>query len=96
MYLTINRKATKGWYRKKLAGQPYIMYPACSSQIVEHGTIAPETMSNLLLQYPMLKEYMKSNNSGQPMRAHDMKPAYVIVKDRRGIGYSDWLHWDVL
>ena len=30
------------------------------------------------------------------MRAHDMKPAYVTVEDRRGIGYSDWLHWDLL
>ena len=25
-----------------------------------------------------------------------MKPAYVTVKDRRGISYTNWLNWDIL
>ena len=95
IYLTMNNKSGS-WYRKKLASQSYIMYPARSLQIKEHGTIAPEILSNLLLQYPMLKEYMKCNNPGQTVRAHEMKTAFLTFDDRKGISDDDWLQWDPL
>ena len=92
----MNKKSTQGWYRKKLASKPYIMYPARPYHINQYGAIAPETMSSLLLQYPMLNEYMKCNNSEHPVRAQDLKPAFLSIEDRRGIANTDWLAWDPL
>ena len=87
----MNKDSQTGWYRKTLANKAFITYPACPYEIKEYDKIAPETMSNLLLQYPMLKEYMKYNYSEHLVRAHDLKSTFLNIEDRRDIENTDWL-----